>query len=172
MERNVNVIKDLDNSSFVLINDVRFKGKREDWKLVEEYLKDYIGEFYEIEETSEKVFISASFPDEYANSESRIRLKGANAKAKANASQAVPELIKIATNRRYSSNKKRKHEHDAKYGWYRYDVRIALPVYDDKTGKVGRYNIFKAVMLVRHAEDDQKYLYDFLEIKKETSSPL
>ena len=34
------------------------------------------------------------------------------------------------------------------------------------------YNIYKSVMLVRHAEDGKKYLYDFLSIKKETSSPL
>ena len=29
------------------------------------------------EETSEKIYISADFPDEYASSESRIALKGA-----------------------------------------------------------------------------------------------
>lgn len=49
--------------------------KREEWKEVEEYLKEYIGEFYEIEETSEKVFISSSFPDEYVSSKSRLALK-------------------------------------------------------------------------------------------------
>ena len=172
MNRNINIINDLDGRRFVLINDIRFKGKREDWKEVEKYLKEYIGEFYEIEETSEKVFISADFPDEFANSESRIALKGAAAKAKANASQAIPELIQIATNKNYTDNTKKKHASDAKYGWYRYDVRFALPVYNDKTGNVERYNIYKAVMLVRHAEDGKKYLYDFLAIKKETSSPL
>lgn len=52
------------------------------------------------------------------------------------------------------------------------DVRFALPVYDDRTGNIERYIIFKTVMLVRHADDEKKYLYDFLEIKKETSSPL
>ena len=53
--RNVNIITDADNKKLVLINDIRFKAKvREDWKAVEEYLKEYIGELYEIEETSEK----------------------------------------------------------------------------------------------------------------------
>ena len=101
-----------------------------------------------------------------------MRLKGAVAKAKANASQAIPELVQIATNPIYSQNVKKKHENDAKFGWYRYDVRFALPVYNDKTGNIERYNIYKAVMLVRHAEDNKKYLYDFISIKKETSSPL
>ncbi len=156
----------------VLINDVRFKGKRQEWIIIENYLKEYIGEFYQIEESSEKVFISTDFPDEYANSESRIALKGAAAKAKANASQIIPELVRIATNKRHSDNNKKKHDRDAKYGWYRYDVRFALPVYNNKSGNVERYNIYKAIMLVRHAEDGKKYLYDFIAVKKETSSPL
>ena len=171
--RNVKIITDADGKKLVLINDIRFKAKvRDDWKAVEEYLKEYIGEFYEIEETSEKIYISADFPDEYASSESRIALKGAVAKAKANAAQAIPELIRIASNPKHEENRKEKHKIDAVYGWYRYDIRFALPVYDDKTGKVARYNIYSASMLVRHANDGRKYLYDVLAIKKETSSPL
>ena len=46
------------------------------------------------------------------------------------------------------------------------DVRFALPVYNDKTGELERYNIFSAKMLVRHANNGKKYLYDFLTIKK------
>ena len=122
--------------------------------------------------TSEKIYISGNFPNEYTGSESRLALKGAVAKAKANAVQGIPELIQIAANREYSENMKRKHAKDAKYGWYRYDVRFALPVYDDRTGEICRYNIFFARMLVRHDADGKKYLYDLLAIKKETSSPL
>ncbi len=172
MERNINIIKDLDGSNIVLVNDIRFKGKREEWKEIEEFLKEYVGQYYEIEETCEKVFVSNDFPDEYANSESRIKLKGPVAKAKANASQVIPELIQIATSPVYSENVKNKHNKDAKYGWYRYFVRFALPVYNDKSGSVERYNVYKAIMLVRHADDNRKYLYDFISIKKETSSPL
>lgn len=143
MDRNVNIVTDFDGKKIVLINDIRFKAKkREDWENVEKYLKEYVEEFYEIAETSEKIFISADFPDEYANSNSRIALKGAVAKAKANAVQGIPELIQIATNREFSKNTKKKHKKDTKYGWYRYDVCFALPVYDDKTGQVVRYNIF------------------------------
>ena len=168
VERKINIIEDLEGRKIVMIHDARFKGKtKEEWSEVEDYLKEYIGEFYEIEETSEKIFISDDFPDEYANSESRIALKGAVAKAKANAAQGIPELIQIARNAEYSENTKKKHEKDAKYGWYRYDVRFAIPAHDDKTGEVLRYNIFFARMLVRHADDGNKYLYDLLAVKKE-----
>ena len=171
--RNVNIITDADGKKLVLINDIQFKAKvRDDWSVVEEYLKEYIGDFYEIEETSEKIYISADFPDEYTSSESRIALKGAVAKAKANAAQAIPELIRIAANPKHEANRKEKHKTDAVYGWYRYNIRFALPVYDDKTGKIVRHNIYSASMLVRHANDGRKYLYDILTIKKETSSPL
>ena len=170
---NVNIIYEADGKKLVLINDIRFKGKtREEWDEIRKYLIEYIGKYYEIQESSEKIYIDKDFPDEYASSESRIALKGAVAKAKANASQRIPELIQIATNAAYSENTKKKHAKDAKLGWYRYDVRFALPVYDDKSGELVRYNIFSARMLVRHAEDGKKYLYDLLAIKKETSSPL
>lgn len=134
----------------------------------------YIGTFYEISACSEKIFITSDFPDEYANSQSRIALKGARKRAKAEASQGIPELIKIAIpqNPLYEENKEPKHNRDAQNGWYRYLVRFGLPVYDEQTGVLARYNIFSATMLIRHADDGNKYLYDLTTIKKETSSPL
>lgn len=55
LDRNVNIITDLDGKKFVLINDIRFKAKRrEDWENVETYLKEYVEEFYEIAEVSTK----------------------------------------------------------------------------------------------------------------------
>lgn len=113
MDRNVHIIVSLKGEKIVLINDTRFKGKkREDWKEVENYLKEYVGEFYEIAEMSEKIFIFSSFPNEYTGSESRLALKGTVAKAKADAAQGIPELIQIATNGEYSENTKKKHEKD------------------------------------------------------------
>ncbi len=54
--------------------------------------------------------------------ESRITLKGAVAKAKANATQAIPELIRIAVNRKHEVSRKEKHKTDAMFGWYRYNI--------------------------------------------------
>ena len=100
--------------------------------------------------------------------ESRIALK--KVEAKANVAQGIPELIETATNPIWEENKKLKHERDAKYGWYRYDVRFAIPVYSD-AGELERYNIFAARLLVNHSANGKKYLYDILNIKKETSRP-
>ncbi|GFI48597.1 hypothetical protein IMSAGC019_03934 [Lachnospiraceae bacterium] len=160
----------LEKDSLVLIKDIRFKGKRQiSWDDVKQYLEGYVGDYYEIEENAERIYIGSELPEEYTESESRKSLMGANAKAKANATTAVPELIKIASNPAFEENRKEKHNKNAKYGWYRYDVLFALPVYDENV--LVRYNIFHARLLINHAENSRKYLYDILAIKKETSKP-
>ena len=172
MEKHINIITDAEGKKIVLINDIRFKGKtRIEWEEIEAYLKEYIGEFYEIVETSEKIFIGKDFPDEFAHGKDKTVLKGPNLKAKANASRVVGQLIQIATNKASASDYNSKHKNKAKHGWYRYDTRLALPVYSNE-GELLRYNIFKLRMLVRCDVDGKLYLYDFLRTKKEMSSPL
>ena len=39
-------------------------------------------------------------------------------------------------------------------------------------GEIERYNVFHASMLIRHAGNGKLYLYDIIDIKKETSIPL
>ena len=88
--RNVAVFQDVDGNNIALIKDIIFKGKRNvQWKDVEDYLKYYIGEFFTIAETNEIVYFGKDLPDEYAHSEYTSTLKGANAKAKANASHGI-----------------------------------------------------------------------------------
>jgi hypothetical protein len=167
--RNVSVIKDVLGHNVVMINDIIFRGKRGiKWIDVEEYLRQYVGEFYTIAETNEVVYIGTDLPDEYAHSEYTHILKGANEKAKANAAQGLPELIITATNMEHTDNSKAKHKKDAKYGWYKYESRFALPVFADD-GEVERYNVFHVAMILRHDKDGKKYLYDIMNIKKETS---
>ncbi len=171
--RNVNIITDEHGQKIVLINDSKFRGlTKEDWDEIEEYLKGYISDCYEIIETSEVIYIGSEFPDEYAGSESRIALKGARKKAKAMASQGIPELIQIAQNPKWEENRKNKHNKDAKYGWHRYVVKFGIPVFNERTNELERYNIFSAILLIKHSEDGNKYLHDLITIKKETSGPL
>lgn len=79
MNKSVSIITDLDGSKIALINDIRFKSRRGiDWNEVEQYLKEYIGEYFEIFETSEKIYIGSDFPDEFSHSNDTKGLKGAN----------------------------------------------------------------------------------------------
>lgn len=169
IKRNVSVIQDIDGNNIVVINDIIFKGKRSvEWTDVENYLRQYVGEFYQIAETGDVVYIGTDLPDEYIGSNYTKHLKGTVAKAKANAAQGIPEMIEIATSKVAEDNKKSKHSRHAKNGWYRYDTRFALPVYAE-SGEIERYNVFSARLLIRHAASGKRYLYDILEIKKETS---
>ena len=169
---NVSIIADADGNKVVVINDLRFKrSKKVDWNTVENYLKEYIGDCAEILDTNEMVYIGSDFPDEYAHSKDTKVLRGPNEYAKANASAAIKELIQIAANKAFSENHKDKNNSKAKYGWYRYDTRFAIPKYDND-GELAGYNIFKGRLVIRHAQDGKLYLYDILRIKKETSEPL
>lgn len=61
-------------------------------------------------------------------------------------------------------------DRNAANGWYRFNSHFALPVYDEN-GEVERYNVFHASILIRHDANGKMYLYDIMDIKKETSNP-
>ena len=173
MKKTIEIMPDLEGRKIVIINDIRFKGKRNvNWEGVEKYLKEYVGRCYEIVDTSDKVFIGADFPSELKGSSDTKRLFGANAKAKANATQGIPVLLQCAVNKRWQENVKEKHNKDAKFGWYRFTTRFALPIYYNDSEKVERFNVYRIEMPIRHAADGNLYLYDMINIKKETSTPL
>ncbi len=79
---------------------------------MEKYLKKYVGKEYFVREYNDKISIAGDFPDEYTESKYTKSLRGAFAKAKANASQIIGELISCAQNRRWIENKKTKHQKD------------------------------------------------------------
>ena len=171
-DRNVDIVKDTQGHRIAVIHDTVFRNKQNiNWDDVEQYLSQYIGELYTIAEDGEKIYIGKDLPDEYAHSNYSAKLKGALAKTKANAAQAIPEMIEISTQGIYSANTDDKHFLEAKYGWYRYDTRFAVAIYNND-GEVERYNVFKARMIIRHDADGKKYLYDVINIKKEPSTPL
>jgi hypothetical protein len=169
MNKSVSIITDLDGSKIALINDIRFKSRKGiDWNEVEQYLKEYIGEYFEISETSEKIYIGSDFPDEFSHSNDTKGLKGANMKAKANITPAIGELIQIA------SEKAQYPDYKNKQNMVRQAVVSGInwfQVYYDEDGNLERYNIFSTRMLVRCDADGKLYLYDLVRTKKETSKP-
>lgn len=162
---------DANNNPIVIIRDVRFGNRDINWDNIKEYLMEYIDSSYEVIETSDIIYIGSDFPKEIKGSNDTVRLKGANVKAKANATQEIPVLLSFANNKRWQENYKSKHSIDARYGWYRFTTRFALPVYLNN-GEIERFNIYRIEMLVRHASDNKLYLYDMVNTKKETSNPL
>ena len=92
------------------------------------------------------IYIGTDFPNEDANSKDSVKAKGTIGKA--NATQAIPELIQTAENVSFKENMEGKHAVDAKYGWYRCTVHFTLTICNDKGGFVGK-NVFQGRMLIR-----------------------
>ena len=167
--KDVEIIKDSKGNDIVKINNIIFRGKQNiDWKAVEAYLSKYVGMIVEV--MNEDIHIDKDFPDEFSHSIYTKKLKGGYAKAKANISQGIIELLKIAKFKTKMDNKKEKHNIDAGKGWKYYQTKFALPIYNE-VDKTISYNIYNAVLIVRISEDDKMYLYDIQKIKKETSTP-
>lgn len=166
-DKNVQIVN-IDGVKVVEINTTEFSRKRKiDWDGVEKYLKRYIGECYKIDETDEMVYIGPDFPDEYTHSKYKEKAYGTIGKAKANAAQAIPELIKTVTNTSYLQNKKEKHNATAGGGWFYGTVHFTLPITDENKRVIGK-NAFKGRMVIRCNRKGLLFLYDIVDIKRET----
>ena len=161
------------NRVVVMYQDV-LKGKPgKPHQIIAGEIAQHIGEYYTIFESGQNVYIGEDLPDEYTQSkytQALLSKKRNFLKVKNNAVQNLGEMIEIATNRRWEKTQ-HTHNKDAKYGFYRYKTRLAVPVFDSN-GKVVRANIYAAELLIRNASDGKKYLYDIVDIKKENSSSL
>ena len=88
------------------------------------------------------------------------------AKAKANAAQGIVEMLKFAILKKTMENKKESHKKNAKKGWKYYKTRFAIPIYNEQTKEI-TFNVYRATLIVRFAQNGKAYLYDMQEIKKE-----
>lgn len=162
---------DSKGNKLVVIPQIIFKGKRSiSWKEVERYLIRYIGKIFEVSETEDLILIDKMFVDEYTSSDYTNKLVGALPKVKANMSQGIPQMIEIATGKRWKEDFDNKHKNRAGKGWFRYNTHFALPVTNDN-GEIIEYNTYQAVLIVRYSSNGKLYLYDIQNIKKETRYP-
>ena len=166
-ENNVRIVRDEDGRELVVIDEIIFRGRRNiNWDAVEIYLQKYVGELVEVAATNEVIKIEKDFPDEFVGSVYTSRLKGSQAKAKANLGQGIIQTVQIAKKTTVIRNKKRKHNADAHHGWHYYKTRFAIPFYTEKSKEI-IYNCYSALIIVRHDKSGVKFLYDIQGIKKE-----
>ena len=169
MKKELVIALDAKGRKVVVINEILFQGKRNPpWDKVEQYLKRYIGKVVTVAETGEEIHIGSDFPDEYKGSQDTMSVRGPNARAKANAVQGIEEMITIARKTSETDNYKAKNSSKAKFGWYRYLTRFALPVVNEKS-IITHYNIYLATLIVRIDQRKKLHLYDLVHVKKESS---
>lgn len=143
-----------------------------DYKTVAAYIKEHIGEVYKIIESGQSVYLGNDLPSEYTHSKYSSKLKQRDRSLLLSKNRAVSglgEMIEIATNRRWEKTK-HSHNKDAKLGMYRYDTKFAFSV----TGTDGTpvVKAFDAELIIRNASDGKKYLYDVINIKRDTATML
>ena len=140
-----------------------------DYKVAEAYLKTLVDTehpFATILVDAQSVYIGKDLPGEYKSSEYTKSLRKEIRAAKMQAATNLDEMLLLAENGEWRENVKDKHKIDAKYGWYRYSTRFALPVLDIKKA-VDHYTVYSGTLLIRNDADGKSYLYDLLDIKKE-----
>ena len=172
--RKFSVAEDAEGRQIVVVEDNIFAGKRDKprYKVVRDYLREHIGEIHTIASDGRAVYLGKDLPGEYTLSEYSKRLlrkDKSKAYAKNQAAQYLGELIEIAENPSWQENRKAKHTMDAKYGWWKYDTRFAVPVRDN-SGKITNYRTYDASLLIRHDADGKYYLYDILGINENRTS--
>ena len=152
----------------VEVESILFSGKRNmPWNEVESFLTQFNGLIVDIQQTGDRIIVGSHFASEYCGSKYTKKLRGTLEKAKANAAQVIPDLIRNASNRRWVENKDEKHSRDAKLGWYRYDVFFSIPLsFADRKVR----NEYRGTLIAR-INDNGIYLHDLINIKKEDSKP-
>lgn len=158
------------NNPVVMLEEDIFEGKEgKKHDIVADYIAEQVGKYFAIVESGQKVYIGEDLPNEFTQSEYTKKLlknKERFLKAKNRTVQNFGEIIEIATERKWEKVKHAdKHSTDAKYGFYKYRSRIAVPKYDSAKNIVDSY-LYDVELLIRNDADGKKYLYDIQDIQE------
>ena len=164
-------MRDVDGKNVVWISENILSSKPKNQSIsdfIVDYLTSHVGEMYSILESGRRVYLGEDLPNEYAWSKYSQRIRSQKRrlyKDKAKAIAGIGEAINIATNRRWEPTKHSKNK-DAKYGIYKYDSKIAFPVYNAAGENTG-VHAYDVTLVIRNASDGRKYLYDVQNIKND-----
>lgn len=159
------IVEDEGGNSLVLVEN-QLKTKEDIRKAVIQYIRNLAESKakYTLFSDNNLVYIGNKLPTEYTYSVSSKRLRSKDRpgfNAKMQAIQNIGEIIEISQLTHWRKNAKEKHAHDAKYGWYYADTRFGVK---DESGK---YKMYSAELVIRHGEDNRRYLYDVQKIKQQ-----
>lgn len=164
-------IREVDGKNIVWISDNILSLKPKDQKIsdfIVDYLTNHVGEMYTIIESGQRVYLGKDLPKEYAWSKYSQRIRSRNQRIyqdKAKAIAGIGETINTATNRRWEQTLHTGNK-DAKYGIYKYDSKIAFPVYNEAGDNTG-VHAYDVTLVIRNASNGRKYLYDIQNIKND-----
>lgn len=155
---------DDDGNPVVLIDQDIFAGHEGESrsKVIRDFLRQHIGEYYTIIESGQRVYLGKDLPDEYTRSKYTQSANKTVKYVKGQAAQNLGELIQYAYNARSEAARHaEKHKRDAKYGFNRYSAVFAIQNFQ---------NLYTADLVIRNDADGKSYLYDVVNIHKKHQS--
>lgn len=164
-------VREVNGQRVVWVDDNIIANKPNDQNYADfmvDYLTEHVGEVYKIIESGQSVYLGKDLPKEYAWSKYSQRIRTRNQqlyKAKARMAAGVGEAISIASNRRWEKTKHPENK-DAQYGVYKYNSKIAFPVFNEAGDNTG-VQAYDITLVIRNASNGSKYLYDIQNIKKD-----
>lgn len=163
-------IKYDEDGSYVWIESGLSNKKIKNQEEIKRYIISSIGNFYTIIESGQKVYLGKDLPGEYTHSKYTDFIKNndpSTLRAKNKAASNLGELIEISTKKEWRPAT-HTHNKDAKYGVYKYFTKFAFPI-KDRRGNVTNVKCYDAELVIINSSDGKKYLYDMIEIKKDTA---
>ena len=155
---------DDDGNPVVLIDQDIFAGHEGESrsKVIRDFLRQHIGEYYTIIESGQRVYLGKDLPDEYTRSKYTQSANKTVKYVKGQVAQNLGELIQYAYNSRSEpARHAEKHKRDAKYGFNRYSAVFAIQDFQ---------NLYSADLVIRNDADGKSYLYDVVNIQKKHQS--
>ena len=95
-------------------------------KTIKDSVKEHIGKYTYIRESGQRIYLGKDFPNEFVFSKYSQNISKETKLAKGRMVSGLLELIENATNREYTNEKKPKHIKDAKFGFYKYEIKFSF----------------------------------------------
>ena len=128
-------------------------------KKTKEKLKKMIGKRYSIIENGHIVSVGPEFPGEFLYSKSTLSLSKKDKFIKFYILNYLEQMLLYSSGKTWEKNKKKKHEKDSKYGFYKREVTFSIVINNKEKH-------YLCNLLIRNAYNKKKFLYDDLGIKK------
>ena len=139
------------------------------WKDIKNNLIKYLKKIIVIKENNVEIKIDRKFIKEYLGSQYTAYSSKKIKSIKANMSLHIVDIIENAGHIKKEKNVESKHNIDAWQGFEKYKARFEYVTKDEFNNDIS--TIYSCILILRCPNTYEKYLYDIVGIKKETSNP-
>lgn len=150
-----------------IVNIVKTLYGRVDWSVVRKKILKLVKTIITIKENNAKVKFDRKFIKEFTASKYTQSANKKIKNIKANLVDNIAELVENAGHISIEINNKDKHKTDSGYRWEKYKCLFRFNSLDELGNNVSI--IYSCCIVIRCPNFKEKYIYDIVDIKKETN---